>query len=68
VVVGLEALRRVKAAVTLPVVAIGGITADNAKDVYAAGADAICVISAVLGARSPEAATRKLVKKLNTKK
>jgi thiamine-phosphate pyrophosphorylase len=68
VVVGLEALRRVKAAVTLPVVAIGGITADNAEDVQAAGADAICVISAVLGARSPEAATRKLVKKLNTKK
>jgi thiamine-phosphate pyrophosphorylase len=34
----------------LPVVAIGGITADNARTLIAAGADAVAVISAVFGA------------------
>ncbi|OMC69171.1 thiamine-phosphate diphosphorylase [Paenibacillus sp. FSL H7-0326] len=33
--------------ITLPIVGIGGITADNAKDVFAAGADGIAVISAI---------------------
>ena len=33
----------------VPVVAIGGITADNARDLIAAGADAVAVITAVFG-------------------
>lgn len=60
IVVGLETLRRVRRAVTLPLVAIGGITKDNAAEVIAAGADAVAVISAILGAKSPEAASRQL--------
>jgi thiamine-phosphate pyrophosphorylase len=47
--VGLDELRRVRDVVgTMPVVAIGGITADNAAQVMAAGADAVAVISALL--------------------
>lgn len=45
---GVELIREIKAEVSLPVVAIGGITLDNAADVIAAGADAVCAISAVV--------------------
>ena len=43
----------------LPVVAIGGITLDNAGDLIAAGADAVAVLSALFAARDIEAAARK---------
>ncbi len=64
VVVGLERLRQIRQAVSLPVVAIGGITRDSAAEVVAAGADSVAVISAVLQAEDVEEATRKIVDKL----
>ena len=57
----LDRLREIKAAVRVPVVAIGGIDASNIASVVAAGADAAAVISAVCGARDPRAAARDLV-------
>lgn len=48
-VVGLEVLRQVRAIVgNIPLVAIGGITHENASQVLAAGANCLAVISAVL--------------------
>lgn len=49
-VVGLEGVARVRAAVDarLPLVAIGGINAENAPSVLAAGADSVAVVSALL--------------------
>ena len=44
-VVGLDALRQVRGLSQKPLVAIGGITAENAASVLAAGADAVAVIS-----------------------
>ncbi len=44
----------------VPVVAIGGITADNASALIRAGADAIAVISAVFDARDVAAAAARL--------
>jgi thiamine-phosphate pyrophosphorylase len=44
---GLEALGRLCQAVTIPVAAIGGITARNFNSVLAAGVDGVCVISAI---------------------
>ncbi len=67
-VVGLETLRQVRQAVTSPLVAIGGITKDNASEVIAAGADSVAVISAVLGAESPEDAARQIVDGLEVQK
>ena len=58
---GLETLKRVKAQVSVPVVAIGGINKDNVPGVMLAGADAVCVISAVVGDPNPEEAARQLV-------
>jgi thiamine-phosphate pyrophosphorylase len=43
----------------LPLVAIGGITADNAPPLLAAGADFVAAISGVFDAVDPEAAARR---------
>lgn len=55
-----QRLREVKAAVRIPVVAIGGINASNIRSVVEAGADAAAVISAVCGADDPRAAAAEL--------
>ena len=48
-VVGLENLRRVREAIgDFPLVAIGGINKENAKEVLSNGADSVAVISALL--------------------
>ena len=54
----IRALR--EAAPAIPLVGIGGITAENAAAVLAAGADGIAVVSAVVAAQDVEAATRAL--------
>jgi len=58
--IGLEGLRRIVAATSLPVVGIGGIDASNAAEVLAAGAAGVAVVSAVGAAEDPVAATRVL--------
>jgi thiamine-phosphate pyrophosphorylase len=59
--VGLEALRDACAAVALPILAIGGIKKVNLDQVVAAGANGIAVISAVIAADDPMAATQDLL-------
>jgi thiamine-phosphate pyrophosphorylase len=49
----LDLYRRAVRELTVPVVAIGGITPDNAGRLVAAGCHAVAVISAVLGAADP---------------
>lgn len=49
--VGLEMLRRVADSTDKPVIAIGGITADNVRDVMDAGAQGVAVCSAIIGAK-----------------
>lgn len=58
--IGLDQLREVVAATDLPVTGIGGITAENAADVVAAGAAGVAVITEITQADEPEAATRAL--------
>jgi thiamine-phosphate pyrophosphorylase len=55
---GVAALREVVAAVEIPVIAIGGVTAGRVPEAIAAGASGVAVISAILGADDPAAATR----------
>ena len=45
---GLSLLREIRAAVDLPLAAIGGITCENAPQVIEAGADMVCAISQVV--------------------
>ncbi|GAB7190929.1 thiamine phosphate synthase [Kineococcus sp. NUM-3379] len=58
---GLDGLREVVAATTLPCVAIGGIDARNAAAVRATGVAGLCVVSAVCAAPDPAAAARSLL-------
>ena len=53
---GLDGLARVRAATALPLVAIGGIHAGNARQVLRAGADGLAVVSALCAADDPQAA------------
>jgi thiamine-phosphate pyrophosphorylase len=55
---GLEVLRNVRSAVTVPVLAIGGIGPHDVGTVIGAGADGVAVISAVLDQADVEAAAR----------
>ncbi len=57
---GPERLKQARAAASVPLVAIGGITAENVAPVVEAGADAICVTAAVGSAPEPEAAAAAL--------
>ncbi|MCY3544401.1 MAG: thiamine phosphate synthase [Chloroflexi bacterium] len=58
---GPEMIGSVKASVSAPVVAIGGINASNIVAVARAGADCICVVSAVTFADDVEGAAAELV-------
>jgi len=67
-IIGLEGLSRIKQAVSIPLVALGGIDQNNGADVMAAGATSVAVISAVLSAPEPEEAVRQIVAKIEVRK
>jgi len=58
---GLAGLQEIRAAVRIPVLAIGGITASNVREVMAAGADGVAVISAIASAANPGRAASELI-------
>lgn len=65
-ILGLEGYRAIfercrTAGITLPVVAIGGITADDIAPILATGASGIALSGALLGAPDPTEETRKIV-------
>jgi thiamine-phosphate pyrophosphorylase len=59
--VGLEDLRGIKSAVHIPVVAIGGINAENAKPVMETGVDGVAVVSAIMDQTDIREAARQLL-------
>jgi len=59
--VGLNALQAVRAAINLPILAIGGVKKANLDQVLAAGASGIAVISAIISADDPTAASQALL-------
>lgn len=61
---GLEALRAIRAAVSLPILAIGGITLENVAEVIAAGATAPAVISAIVAAPDIAAAAAEFSRRI----
>ena len=63
---GVEPLRRAREVTKVPLVAIGGINAENVAPVVEAGADAICVTAAVASAPEPEAAANQLVEAIRS--
>jgi thiamine-phosphate pyrophosphorylase len=62
------ALREIRAAVSIPVIAIGGISWENVGAVIGAGADGVAVISAVVGQPDITAAARDLKDRITAAK
>jgi thiamine-phosphate pyrophosphorylase len=58
--VGAEGLAAVRRRTALPLIAIGGIDASNARLAIGAGADGVAVVSAIVAAADPRAASRQL--------
>jgi thiamine-phosphate pyrophosphorylase len=61
-VIGLQGVRAARSITRKPLVAIGGITRENALEVIKAGADSVAIISDLLG--HPEAAAREFFRRL----
>jgi thiamine-phosphate pyrophosphorylase len=59
-VIGLGRLRQIKEAVSLPIVALGGINESNVSEVIKTGADCVAAIDAVLNAPDIRMATHRL--------
>lgn len=57
----LETLKAICHAVSIPVVAIGGISRDNIDKLYGSGIDGVAVISAIFGQKDIKKATKELV-------
>lgn len=62
---GIEIMKKAVAAVPLPIIAIGGINAENTHEVIRAGAYGIAVISAVCCQADPKKATQMLSQALS---
>jgi thiamine-phosphate pyrophosphorylase len=58
--IGAAGLAAVRALTALPLVAIGGVGEANLEGAIAAGADGIAVVSAIMTAADPAAASRRL--------
>ena len=59
--VGLDDLRRIKSAVHIPVVAIGGINMENVTPVIETGVDGVAVVSAIMDQTDIRGAARQLL-------
>jgi thiamine-phosphate pyrophosphorylase len=67
-IIGIEILHAIRQAVSVPIVAIGGINKDNIRQVKQAGADSAAVISAVFLEKDIQTAVRQMVKEIEQKK
>lgn len=63
---GLEGIRAIRAAVSLPLVGIGGINQDNASAVLQAGADGVAVVSAIVSAACPRSAAAAIKQQIHS--
>jgi thiamine-phosphate pyrophosphorylase len=63
-VVGLEGVKAARALTRLPLVAIGGITGENAGEVIEAGADAVAVISGLLPQSGQEQGSQAMAERI----
>ncbi len=63
---GLQALGNICQKSPIPVYALGGINIDRVKDVLAAGAQGIALISALFGASDIQKSTQKLLRKISS--
>lgn len=65
-VLGVEGVKNICAAASMPCVAIGGINASNISEIMTTGVAGCCVVSAILGAAAPCAAAQGLASAIYT--
>jgi len=63
-VIGVEGVRAIREILSLPSVAIGGISEENAAEVLSAGVDGIAVVASVVGKRDIAGAARRMAEKV----
>ena len=61
-------LKEIVKSVDIPVVAIGGITQENAHELNDCGIDGLSVVSAIMEAKNPKIASKNLLKEFKAKK
>ena len=64
-VVGIELIQKTKQITDIPIVGIGGINLHNALSVIKAGANAICIVSAITKSKNPLQVTKNINNILN---
>lgn len=64
---GLERLKEVVENISIPVYAIGGVSADNVESIRDTGARGVALISAIIAAADPAAAAKAILQRLKTK-
>ncbi len=64
-VVGVELIQKTKQLTDIPIVGIGGINLQNALSVIQAGANAICIVSAITKSKNPLQVTKNIDNILN---
>lgn len=65
---GLEFIREIKAHVSIPVIALGGINKHNAPETMNIGADGIAVMSGIMASKDPERSAMELKSSIMYKK
>ncbi|MCM8766770.1 MAG: thiamine phosphate synthase [Candidatus Omnitrophica bacterium] len=63
--IGLDILKKVKEKISIPLIGIGGINIENARQVIENGADGIAVISAIENSKKVEEVIKKLKEEIN---
>ena len=61
---GIQGLREIRKVTRLPLVAIGGMKADNCREVIENGADGIAVVSGICSAPDPEEAAKDILNEI----
>jgi len=62
--VGIDMLRRVRAAAPIPIVGIGGINTENIDKLFGIGIDGVAVVSCIMASENPYAAAKTLSDKI----
>lgn len=62
---GIEGLREIRKRVSIPILAIGGINAEHAREIIEAGADGVAVVSAILASENIIKATQELAQAIS---
>ena len=65
---GVDEIKKIKAQIDIPVIALGGINENNVCDILGTGADGIAVISAIIQSENPRQSADRLYREITRNK